>query len=284
MRLKFIANPAAGSHQAGIIERAAEYMRRQGAEVEVFRTEYAGHAAELAANMAGFERLVVAGGDGTINEVINGMMPEPRPMAGIPLGTANVLALECALPRDLAAQCALAVIGKPRLATLGRAGGRYFLLMAGAGMDAAAVEGVSLSLKKITGKGAYFYSAFKVWLRQPVREICCRMGDGTTFRHLSQVVVCNSRLYGGSFCLAPAASVFSPQFEVVILPFMGRFSLLGCLLSLLRGRIRLPGRILTTNRLAVSGQGQLQLDGEAAGEAAVEIEACPAVLPLICTE
>ncbi|HFQ80303.1 MAG TPA: hypothetical protein ENK33_02880 [Desulfobacterales bacterium] len=281
MRLKFIANPAAGSHQAGIIERAAEYMRRQGAEVEVFLTEYAGHAGELAADTAGFERLVVAGGDGTINEVINGMMPEPRPVAVIPMGTANVLALECALPEELAAQCALAVRGKPRLATLGRAGERYFLLMAGAGMDAAAVEGVNLSLKKITGKGAYFYSAFKVWLRQPVREICCRLADGTIFHHLSQVVVCNSRLYGGPFCLAPAASIFSPRFEVVILPFMGRFSLLLCLLSLFKGQTRPPGRILTTAGLTVSGRGRLQLDGEAAGEAAVEIEACPALLPLI---
>ncbi|MFW8601679.1 diacylglycerol/lipid kinase family protein [Desulfobacterota bacterium M19] len=281
MRLKFIANPAAGSHQTGIIERAAGYMRRQGAEVEVFITAHAGHAAELAADMAGFERLVVAGGDGTVNEVINGMMPEPRPMAVIPLGTANVLALECALPENLAAQCALAVTGEPRPATLGRADGRYFLLMAGAGMDAAAVDGVNLGLKKLTGKGAYFYSAFKVWLRQPVRDICCRLEDGTVFSHLSQVVVCNSRLYGGPFCLAPAASIFSPRFEVVILPFMGRFSLLICLLSLFRGRIRLPGRILTTARLTVSGQGRLQLDGEAAGKAAVRIEACPALLPLI---
>lgn len=282
MRLKFIANPAAGSQRAGVIERAVEYMRRQGAEVVVFRTEYAGHAEELAENTAGFQRLVVAGGDGTINEVINGMMPNPLPLAVIPLGTANVFALECALPKDLAAQCALAVAGEPRLATLGRAGERYFLLMAGAGMDAAAVEEVNLSLKRVTGKAAYFYSALKVWLRQPVRDICCQTRDGAKFHHLSQVVVCNSRLYGGSFCLAPAASIFSPQLEVVILPFMGRFSLLVCLLTLLlRGRIRPPGRILTTARLTVSGRGRLQLDGEAAGEAAVEIEACPAVLPLI---
>ena len=103
--------------------------------------------------------MVVAGGDGTVNETINGLARSGLPLALIPLGTANVLAAEIGLQTDPAAVARCVAFGQPRPIALGAANGRRFILMAGAGFDANVVAGVSVPMKRWLGKGAYILSS-----------------------------------------------------------------------------------------------------------------------------
>ena len=280
MKIKLIANPAAGKNGLEKIRQIEQLLIALGAQVVVALTEYAGHAEVLARDCQDFDRLVAAGGDGTVNEVINGMMPEPVPLAVIPLGTANVLALETGLPMDLAGQCENAVRGEVRQVTLGRAGERYFLLMAGAGFDAEVVRLVNLRVKRWLGKGAYLLSAMRVFCHLPpavgLKSAHCRLPE------LCGVIVCNSGMYGGSFVLAPQASLFSSTLQVIALPHRGPLGLFYLILrSLLGKRLVSEIKIFESTGIEVSGEAALQLDGDSAGMLPCKITAWPGALPLI---
>jgi YegS/Rv2252/BmrU family lipid kinase len=280
MKIKIIGNPVAGQNGLEKIRHTAQIMAEMGVQVEVVLTEYAGHAEVLAENCRGVDRLVVAGGDGTMNEVINGMMPDPVPLAVVPLGTANVLALETGLPTDLQGQCENAVRGEVRWVTLGQAGERYFLLMAGAGLDAEVVRRLNVNIKRWLGKAAYLLSGLRVLCRLPApvdlkSDKCHRTG-------LAGVIVCNSRMYGGSFTLASQASLFSPTLQVVTLPRSSALGLLGLIMgSLLRRGLATEIKIFESSEVVIAGEAALQLDGDSAGMLPCKITAHPAALPLV---
>lgn len=280
MKIKLIANPVAGRHAAGKIREIERRLAGLGAKVEVALTEYAGHAEVLARDCRGFDRLVAAGGDGTVNEVINGMMPRPVPLAVIPLGTANILALETGLPADLAGQCENAVQGGVRQITLGRAGRRYFVLMAGAGLDAEVVRRVNLRTKRWLGKGAYLLSALRVF-SHPTAVVALKSADWR-MADLGGVIVCNGRMYGGSFILAPQASLFSPTLQIIALPRCAPFGLFSLIIrSFLRGGVGPDVKIFTAASIEIAGEAALQLDGDIAGMLPCKITSCPAALPLV---
>src|SRR5258705_7453999 len=112
--------------------------------VEFQGTEGPFHGTELAREAAGsgVDLVIACGGDGTINEVVDGLMGSPIPLAILPSGTANVLARELRLPRDLRKIPALLPAWKAQRIALGKCGGRHFVLMAGAGFDAAVIDQV----------------------------------------------------------------------------------------------------------------------------------------------
>ncbi|MBV9850156.1 MAG: diacylglycerol kinase family lipid kinase [Armatimonadetes bacterium] len=176
MNALLIFNPAAGQGRPAEALEAARlafspFLR------EVVVTQGRGDAeaaARRAAECPGlFDAVLVAGGDGTLNEVLNGVLPpssgSPRigggggrhvlPVGLIPLGTRNVLARELGVPRgDMAAQAAVFERGRTRVLDLGRAGGQYFSLVAGFGFDAAVVREVALPVKELIGPAAYAFA------------------------------------------------------------------------------------------------------------------------------
>ena len=166
MRIKLIANPVSGGDARPRIQWAVAELQRLGAEVKLCLTGARGDARKSAAQALseGFDRIVVAGGDGTLNEVVNGVASPALPIAFLPLGTVNVFALEAGIPLNLEQACALAVQGIPRRITLGRINDELFLLMASAGWDAEAVAHVRSGLKRFIGRLAYAVSALEVLL------------------------------------------------------------------------------------------------------------------------
>ena len=112
-RVQLIANPVAGGDARERIRRAQRRLEQRGCTVELTLTGARGDArrAAAAAREAGFERIIAAGGDGTLNEVINGLAPAQVPLAFLPLGTTNVFALEAGIPFDVDAACDLALDG-----------------------------------------------------------------------------------------------------------------------------------------------------------------------------
>jgi YegS/Rv2252/BmrU family lipid kinase len=230
--------------------------------------------------------VVAAGGDGTINEVANGLANAPGsvpPLAIIPLGTANVLAQEIGLrgnPRAIAR----AIAGRARMTVhLGEANGRYFVMMAGVGFDAHVVANVDLTLKRRTGKIAYVVETLVQGLRYGFPR--CRVTiDGQTHDACS-VVVCNGRHYGGPFVAAPKASLAEPAFEVCLLQKGGYRHVLRYAAALVMGRLSsLPDvQILTGRTLRIEGEAGLpvQGDGDIIATLPVDISVAERTLELV---
>jgi YegS/Rv2252/BmrU family lipid kinase len=267
MRLLLIANPASGGDARPRIARATAWLRAAGAAVDVRLTETSGDARGFAAQAReqGYDRIVAAGGDGTLNEVINGLLPAAVPVAFLPLGTTNVFALEAGLPRGLEAACRVALEGTPRPVCLGVADGERFLLMASAGFDAALVHRVDLALKRRSGKLAYAVSALMTLLRSPlpVFEV---VGDDGALHRACQVVAGNGRYYGGRFSLTPAASLLAERLDVCLVMPMGKLRFVLTALLLLAGATPRGVERFASTRLALRGSGvPLQLDGDDRG-------------------
>ncbi len=269
-RILLIANPVAGGDALAKIHQARECLAARGDQVELRLTGARGDAARFAreAQTGAVDLLVAAGGDGTLNEVINGLAPSAIPLAFIPLGTTNVFALEAGIPLDIPGACRIALNGAPTPVSLGLAGESRFLLMAGAGFDAEVVRRVDLRLKRRLGKLAYVVSALRVFFGPPFPAIDVELEDGS---HLTghTVVIGNGRLYGGRFSLTPGASLTDDVFEVCLLQKPGRWSLLHALLRMV---LHLPlepsgARLFKARELTVRGNGvAVQIDGDDHGE------------------
>lgn len=269
MNLKLIANPAAGSAALERIRSMVALLEQGGARVDLTLTKGRGDAqrAAAAAKQGSFQRIVAAGGDGTLNEVINGLAPSHLPLAFVPMGTANVFALEAGLPFDLEQACALALHGPPRPVCLGSANGRRFLLMAGVGFDAAVVERVNLRLKRRFGKPAYLISAMQVLCGPLPGELQVVTDRGDLYRAYG-AIVSNARHYGGRFVISPQADMQDDALAVCLFLRPGRFALLRTAIRIAMGRPPGPGdvRQLRVQSLTATGSGiPVQIDGDYLG-------------------
>lgn len=285
MNIRLIANPVSGGDARPRIARAADRLRALGATVEVCLTEKRGDARRFAAEAvtAGVDRVVAAGGDGTLNEVANGLDGPELPVAFLPLGTVNVFALETGIPLELDAACRLAVAGTPRLITLGRVNGENFLLMVSAGWDAEAVARLRPAVKRRFGRLAYGASALEALLAGPPAPLQVTLADGSCHAGFG-VVVSNARLYGGHYVVTPNASLASPQLEVCLFKRGGRLAMLNLALRLgLHLPLRPPAvAFFSTDAVEIDGvEVAVQVDGDAWGALPVKVESRPATLSVV---
>lgn len=277
-RFLIVHNPTAGARRTRRLCRLIGVLdQRFGAEVTVVRTTGRGDAERIARTTAPgiFDAIVAAGGDGTINEVINGLADSDSgmPLGLVPLGTANVLANELGLGEDVEFLADVLVRGTERAVNLGRINGRRFAMMAGAGLDAQVVERIDPKVKKWLGKGAY------------VAGTLARLvsGDSPAFRvtigerswNAASVIVSNGRFYGGRFVCAPEASLFADNLHVCLFPRRGRLNALRYIWGVTAGRLDHFGdyRVIPTDHLTLSGPpGEaVQADGDIIGHLPVTI-------------
>lgn len=285
-RIDIIYNPAAGFRNRKRFEFLLNELEENGARPRVHETSSGAHATELARHIAArgdTDILVVAGGDGTINDVVNGLGHTEVPLAVLPLGTANVLAIEIGLPRASAKIAHALMRGQAREIALGQANGRLFLLWVGAGLDAEITALLSPGLKKRWGKASYVWAGLKYFLKGPGQAIDIRVND-ENFR-AGWVIVANACCYAGRFKLAPKAHLCNREFIATICPPMNRRRALRYLIALGAGRLhRLKDvRVIPCERvefLAPVG-APIQIDGEGAGLLPQEIRLSPLTLPLI---
>ncbi len=284
-RIKLIANPVAGRQARKRIQLALEWFRAAGVNVDLTLTGARGDARRAAAEARtrGYGRIVAAGGDGTLNEVVNGLVPSSIPLAFLPLGTTNVFALEAGIPFDLEVACRIALEGPAIPVALGVADDTRFLLMASAGLDAEAVYRVSPGLKRVLGKGAYLASALRALFHAPPRAFTVQTAAGETIPCYG-AIISNGRLYGGRFVIAPEASLRAASFEVCLLQRPGRLALLGAALALAAGRPLSPAaaRRLQTAQVRLLGAGvAVQIDGDPFGRLPVTLRIASDELRLV---
>ena len=274
-----IRNPIAGRRRRGLLDDVMRRVRAAGWTVDLVDTQAAGDARRLAetCDALRYAVIAVAGGDGTINEVVNGLASRSDAgpaLAIVPLGTANVLAHELGLRITAAAVAETMIAGRELLVRPGEASStgapRCFSLMAGAGFDAKVVAGVSTRFKRRFGRAAYVWrSLIEARRYRPVRyqvEI-----DGIVHEAAS-VIVTRSRHYAGPYVVAPAATLDEPQLHVCLFERWGRGHALRFGAALLLGYLPQAAgyRVVTGSSVRVSvlsdagepGRQPVQIDGD----------------------
>ena len=222
----------------GLLGEVVDGLRDAHGEVTLVNTQYVAHACQLAQEAAHsglYDVIVAAGGDGTINEVARGLVGSPTPMGIIPLGTANILAIELGLKIRAPEICDMLLWGDARLMGTGLANGEVFLLMAGVGFDGAVVEAINPRLKRLSGRGAFVWASFCEWLKGPGRSLRVTI-DGRV-EAAAWVLVTNVRHYAGPFVLAPSASLFQPGLQIFLFRKPGRWAFITYFVALGLGRL-----------------------------------------------
>jgi YegS/Rv2252/BmrU family lipid kinase len=265
-RILVVFNPAAGRNRRAKLNRVLNALKTQAEIVAVTETNAPGHAEFIARNAdeGRIDLIAAAGGDGTINEIVNGLRGKDIALGLIPLGTANVLADEIGLRRGARAVARTLASGPLRAIHVGEANGRRFTMMAGAGFDADVVDAVSLPLKKKLGPLAYVWQTAKQAFTDSFAG-CEVVVDGTSHRTTS-AVICNGRHYGGPFVAAPQATVTDDLLHVILLKGRGWLSVLRYSAALLAGHLhRLNDvEIIAGRKISVAAQGArpVQADGD----------------------
>lgn len=270
-------------------------LTNSGHAVTVAPTTGPGTAGSIAqAHLArGAELVVGVGGDGTINEIAEGMAHSPTPLAVLPGGTANVLAVETKLGTRFGRAAERVNDLRARRISIGHVtadGGRtsrHFLLMAGIGLDAQIVYNVNAGIKARVGKLAYWLAGMTV-LGKRLPEFDVEV-DGKRFR-CSFALVSKVRNYGGDFSIARSVTLFDDRFEVVL--FEGRSSLryLKYVIGLALNRVAgMKGvTVLTAAHVKAScpddSRVYVQVDGEYTGRLPVEIRIVPDALTLMVSD
>lgn len=284
-----VFNPVAGMRRASLLWRVLDVLVANGIRIELAETHRPGHAESLAreAVYRGASMVVAAGGDGTIAEVANGLLGSSARLGVIPLGTANVMAHELALPFEPRAVAAALAFGRTRPLWPGLArnseGSRLFVQMLGVGFDAQVVHRLPVPLKRTLGRGAYALQSLRELAFYRFTPIRLHLDGEET--QAASVIVSKGRLYGGRFLLAPNACSGEPGFSVVLFDHagIGPVLLYGAALPLnLLGRA--PGvRHVRARRIEFIGNELLpaQADGDAAGWTPITVTDAAAAIPVV---
>ena len=281
-----------GRNGSSLIARAVEILTRQGHTVTPAPTTGPQTAAAIVREHIerGADLIVAAGGDGTINEVAEGMVHTSVPLAVLPAGTANVLAMEMKMGGRMLRVAERLPEFRPHRISIGHVTcqdgrvSRHFLLMAGVGLDAQIVYQVSAPLKARVGKLAYWLAGWSMFGRRLTEFDVETNGarHACSFALMSKV-----RNYGGDFEIARSVSLFDDSFEMVL--FEGHSSLryVKYLAGLVLNRVEGMRGVVVTNTskakvmASTDSRVYVQVDGEFAGHLPAEIRIVPDAITLL---
>lgn len=254
-------------------------------EAKIFLTERVGHGEQLAKEAAeqGYRTIIAAGGDGTVNEVLNGLNPEICTLGVLPVGTMNVLALELGIPSRLDKALEIIRAGKRKRLDLGLANQRRFIQLAGVGLDAETVRRTHPDAKRAWGPWSYLLTAAQL-MAAPAPVLRVEVQGQREIKG-AMVLVGNGRHYGGPFQFFPKADMADGLLDVCVFPKSGPLDLLWYLQAVLLGGpdslpevsyLQVPAlRVTAGDRVA------LEVDGEYCGETPVDFRLLPRGLEMI---
>lgn len=288
-----IFNPMTGRYatrRLPAIEDISSQLRSEGLELQLVATTGPGDATRIAVDAArqGFSDIIVAGGDGTINEALQGLVGTPARLGILPRGTANVLACELDLPLDCRRAAGVIARGKSRRIHVGCANDetsglrRYFLLMAGIGLDASVVRRVHPGLKKRFGKGAFWFSGLSSLANWKPKVFEIEV-EGQTL-NATFATIGKAASYGGDLTVTPRARLDQPDFEICVIDSTSRLRYLYLLSHALRSGVPLGRRgvhFLRATRARATGEVAVQVDGELIGSLPMTFEIAPESIEVI---
>ena len=296
-----IHNPNAGgggNTRRKELDEARRIFATGGIEADLAETTGPGDATEIAlrAGNEGRQLVIACGGDGTLNEVVNGLARQQNghrvPLALLPGGTANILAKELTLPWDIPQAAERLVRGTVREIALGLATptsepekARYFLSVAGAGPDGRITYAVDLELKAKMGIFAYWWQGAREVLNYKFPRFNVKTKDQTI--EASLVIVGRTKHYGGPFKITTEADLFEDQFEFLGLTTQSGLRYLSYLPTLWMGDLRKEDGVYfwKSDRLVCESIDDkpiyAQVDGEPLARLPVEFRIVPRALRLL---
>jgi diacylglycerol kinase (ATP) len=296
-----IHNPNAGNGGRGrrrMLDEARRILSLGGIDADLLETRGPGDATVMAerATIEGRQLVIACGGDGTLNEVVNGLAGQQNghrvPMAFLPGGTANVLAKELGLPWDIPSAATRLVHGEIKEIALGLATPlkepdkkRYFLSVAGAGPDGMIVYSIDLDLKARVGILAYWWQGAREVFRYKYQHF--RVVTGHDKLDVSLVVVGRTKHYGGPFRITTEADLYSDHFELMGLTTKSGLKYLSYLPTLWMGKLRGTDGVHFWKAHSIvcepldSNPVYAQIDGEPLARLPVEFKIVPRALKLL---
>jgi diacylglycerol kinase (ATP) len=296
-----IHNPNAGrggSARRKHLDEARKTLAASGIHAELAETKGPGDATELAnrASLEGRQLVIACGGDGTLNEVVNGLAGQHNghrvPLALLPGGTANIMAKELGIPWDIPGATRKLLHGEVKEIALGLATPllrpekkKYFLSVAGAGPDGMIVYSVDLDLKARVGILAYWYQGAREVLRYKFPHFRV-IAEGNTIE-ATLVVIGRTKNYGGPFRITTEADLYEDRFEVMALTTQSGFKYLSYLPTLWMGKLRGTGGVHFYKSDSIvcepldSNPVYAQVDGEPLARLPIEFKIVPRALRLL---
>lgn len=287
-----VVNPCAGRGSgARLAPEVVRELRRLGVDAEMRLTARPRHAVELvaAAVAGGASEVLIAGGDGTIFEAVNGMLangPTRCVLGIVPIGTGNDFVKMLGLT-DWRIACARIAAGQTRAVDIGRCGPHYFANGVGVGFDAQVAHHAN-SITWLSGTPVYAMALLKILsfdYRRPQLRISHDTGE--IEQRVTLVAIANGRCYGGAFHVAPNASLDDGLLELVVAEALSRTRVLGLLPRVLKGtHLDHPAvTALRSRRVRISASTPVMVhaDGEILDTAAmsVDVELLPGALRVL---
>jgi diacylglycerol kinase (ATP) len=289
-----IINPnAGGGRRMNQLDKARRVFREAGIETELQLTTAPGEATAMARRIVEQSRqlAIVCGGDGTVNEAVNGLAGSRVPLAVLPSGTANVLAKELSIPWNLPRAAERIIRAQYRRIALGlvipeKSIGepRYFLSLAGAGADGALVAAVHPEFKGRAGIIAYWQTGFQELTRYTFPRFRATTGDLTI--DASLVVVGRTKHYGGPFQITTEADLQRPEFELMFFTTRSAWRYLAYMPLIWAKQLRGAPYVHFCKATSLhcvpidSSPVLIQVDGEPAGRLPAEFRIVPDALTL----
>lgn len=279
-KITVIYNPVAGARNGSLLHDVCKDLQNQGIDVVMRETSARGDgqkiATEILTNVTqskdATEAIIAAGGDGTIAEVANAIVinqndndNENSPLGIIPLGTANVLAIEIDLKKRIKDIANALLEGKTKDIYPLKVENSYFYVMGSIGFDAGVVENVNLRLKSKVGKLAYVIEATKQAFSSRKAKPYKIIADEKEHDCYS-AIICNGRFYAGKFLVNPDADIAEPFLHVCLLQKTGLFSLLKYTVGFVSGSLRKMQNVqfIKVNSLKIVGEvsAPMEIDGD----------------------
>ncbi|HLJ36346.1 MAG TPA: diacylglycerol kinase family protein [Ktedonobacteraceae bacterium] len=288
-RAVIIANPTAGSYlyNRRQLEETMVFLRDYGWEVELKLTHAIGDARfytrEAVANR--FDVVIAAGGDGTINEVIQELVGSETALGVLPTGTANVWAREMGIPLDIAGASEILTYGRTRRIDVGSVNGRYFLLMVGIGFDGEVARVVERKFLKRLGIVGYLLVSFWLSFGYDSFAVNARIGEQEIKTRALQIVVGNTQLYGGAVKFTWQAQCDDGLLDVCIVRKRSKFRRIFIVLDFLLRRKQRSQWVSYDKSATIEVQTRkpvaIQVDGDSCGNTPATFTMAPRALKVI---
>ena len=222
-KICIIFNPKAGSSKLAKLNKIIAELNKNNI-VTLFETTAAGDATNIArTESAHFDIVVAAGGDGTINEVVNGIDPN-TPLAIIPMGTANIVAIEAGISNNSKVICAAINQGKTKRAYVSTINNKKFILMAGIGYDAKVVNNINPKLKKVFGKLIFALEGLKQFFK--LKEFNITITSNNQTHHANWVLITNAKYYAGPHSITKRTNIFNEDLVCYLFQDLTKLSFL----------------------------------------------------------
>ncbi|TYB30647.1 MAG: diacylglycerol kinase family lipid kinase [Candidatus Mcinerneyibacterium aminivorans] len=287
-KVKLIVNPNSGQRRLDdYLPKVLYILSKNGYMIDLAIIKNDADLKENTKNLKNYDYLLVSGGDGTVNSVINETVEQNIPLGIIPTGTTNVLSIELNLPTN-PFEAAYYLVNKanPTPYDVGKFGNQYFGLMVSYGFDAHTISKVDSNLKQIIGRYAYALAGFSTLFTYKPEPIYVNLFDGKDPVKGFFVVVGNASFYGGNYSITPLAKMDDGLLDICIFKKKGVLKSISYIMDVLKGThissddveyYQVPKVRLITEEIPG------QIDGDLAGleKEHVDIEVCPQAITIL---